>query len=150
MGRPPGSKNKPKTEEKRGPGRPRKDDSERPRKKVREEAPRKRKAPKEDTEPRRGPGRPRKEAKNEEAPRKRKGKKIRKTKKTAKAKTAPAKDDPQLVVTSKTKEMIREMGLRCSLDFVAALNHQVAVSIRKAAKRCQGNNRQTVKEVDAI
>jgi hypothetical protein len=57
---------------------------------------------------------------------------------------------PQLVVTSKVKEMVKATGLRCSGDFPTALNKRVWREVKLAVKRCQGNNRQTVREVDAF
>jgi hypothetical protein len=57
---------------------------------------------------------------------------------------------PMLVVTSKVKDLIKGTGLRCSSDFPTALNKRIWREIKTAIKRCQGNNRQTVREVDAL
>lgn len=67
-------------------------------------------------------------------------------------KKAPKKEEeiPQLVVTSKVKELIKSTGLRCAGDFTPALNKSVYRAVKTAMKRCQGNNRSTVREVDAL
>jgi len=53
-----------------------------------------------------------------------------------------------LVVGSKVKAYIKEKGLHTSGDFTGALSSEVAKLIDKAAGRCQGNKRSTVRPND--
>ena len=53
-----------------------------------------------------------------------------------------------LVVGSKVKAYVKEKGLHTSGDFIPALSNEVAALIDKAAGRCKGNKRSTVRPND--
>ncbi len=55
--------------------------------------------------------------------------------------------DP-LVVQSRIREFAKKNNLRLSSDAVDALNKRVEEILKKAAERCKGNNRQTVRPAD--
>ncbi len=57
-------------------------------------------------------------------------------------------EDLQLVVGSKVKAYIKEKGLHTAGDFTEALNKEVAGLLDKAAARCEGNKRSTVRPAD--
>jgi len=54
----------------------------------------------------------------------------------------------ELVVKSKVKEFVQGLGLRTSAEAVDALNKVVEEKLKKAAERCKGNKRSTIKEYD--
>jgi hypothetical protein len=74
-------------------------------------------------------------------------KKEKKEKKEVKAKE---EEVPQLVVTSRVKDIAKNIGLRVAEDFVVSLNKRIYRELKTSIKRCQGNNRQTLREVDTI
>jgi hypothetical protein len=53
-----------------------------------------------------------------------------------------------LLVQSKVRDLIREKGLRTTDDFLTALNEHVYATIEAAARRCQENERQTLRKPD--
>ena len=55
---------------------------------------------------------------------------------------------PMMIVTSKMKAYAAALGVRTSSEFVSELNTQVAQLINSAARRCEGNNRLTLKPND--
>jgi histone H3/H4 len=52
------------------------------------------------------------------------------------------------VVQSKVREAVKKASLRLSSDAVGALNKVVEDHLQKAAARCKGNNRQTIRPTD--
>jgi histone H3/H4 len=55
--------------------------------------------------------------------------------------------DP-LVVQSRIREFAKKANLRLASDAIDALNKRVEEMLKKAAERCKGNNRQTVRPAD--
>jgi hypothetical protein len=53
-----------------------------------------------------------------------------------------------VVVGSKIKEVIKEAGLRSDGELVQAVSDKVHDMLDAAVKRCQGNNRSTVRPHD--
>ena len=53
-----------------------------------------------------------------------------------------------VVVGSKIKEVVKEAGLRSDGELVQAVSDQVHEMLGEAIKRCQGNNRSTVRPYD--
>ncbi len=53
-----------------------------------------------------------------------------------------------LIIQSKVRDEVRKKEMRVSEDFLAALNDEVYALIDKAAARCSGNRRETLKKMD--
>lgn len=53
-----------------------------------------------------------------------------------------------VVVGSKIKEVVKEAGLRSDGELVQAVSDKVHEMLDEAIKRCQGNNRSTVRPYD--
>lgn len=70
--------------------------------------------------------------------------------KKKKKKKGKKEEVPMLLVQSKVKEYIKDQEYRTSSAFIEAFNKQVHLLLKKAIKRCDGNGRATVKDVDAI
>jgi len=69
------------------------------------------------------------------------------------AKKAPARKEPEIPVFIKAKtvkDFIRDANLRCAGDFPEALNKNVHRALKWAIRRAQGNNRGTVRPIDAL
>jgi histone H3/H4 len=67
-------------------------------------------------------------------------------------KTAPQKELPMLVVSSKLKDFIKEEGgedTRMAGDFPEALNEQLVVLVKRAVARCKARGAKTVSPADA-
>jgi hypothetical protein len=80
-----------------------------------------------------------------------------KAKPAKKAAAKPAKDakkaeagtvEGSLVVGSKVKAYIKDLGLKCSGELMDALNKCVADTLKKAGERTKGNYRSTIKATD--
>lgn len=56
--------------------------------------------------------------------------------------------EEMLVVGSKVKAYVKSKNLHSSGDFLAALNQEVANLLDRAAKRCEGNKRSTIRPAD--
>jgi histone H3/H4 len=52
------------------------------------------------------------------------------------------------VVASKVKSYVREKGFNVSSELVAELSNRAQELLDRAAKRCQGNGRRTVRTFD--
>lgn len=59
-----------------------------------------------------------------------------------------AKEKETLVVVSKVKEAVKELGMRSGDDFIDGVNEQVHLIVKAAVARCKANNRQTLKAED--
>lgn len=53
-----------------------------------------------------------------------------------------------LIIASKTKDVLREAGMRCDGDLTDALSEHVHATLAKAIERCKANNRSTVRPTD--
>lgn len=72
-------------------------------------------------------------------------------KKSTKKRTAKKQEEvPVFIKTSTVKDFIKSQDLRCAGDFPEALNKNVHRALKWAIKRAMGNNRGTVRPIDAL
>lgn len=55
---------------------------------------------------------------------------------------------PNLIVTSRAKQFLSDLGFRCSVDALDQLNSNVAAQLIRAGERCTASKRGTVKPQD--
>ncbi len=58
------------------------------------------------------------------------------------------KTDPNIVVGSKVREFVKELGFRADGDLVEAASTLLCEALRKAASRAQASGRATIRPTD--
>jgi len=70
---------------------------------------------------------------------------------TGKKRTAKKEEEiPVFIKATTVKEFVKAANLRCAGDFPEALNKNVHRALKWAIRRAQGNNRGTVRPIDAL